>query len=347
MVNRTCSVLCVSRLLFPDRGFRFLFNKCMFILCRCTAPVLMKKTFYLPFIDPNTFLVKWCVMFNKRKINIYFRLLCVAIFLLQCQLPVFASSVSKSESAKGEKVIKKYPIFGPKYQNVEIVDSRLHGAIYYLVSGHGGPDPGATSKYNGKLLCEDEYSYDITLRLARELLSHGAMVYMITRDENDGIRDGWHLAADDDEKCYPKLSIPLDHNKRLRQRKDAVNKAYMSNKYKYHYHRMIEIHVDSRSVGEKTDVFFYHGKKSTVGQKFANNMRDTFDKKYKQYQPGRGYRGSVSGRDLYMLKYTHPVALFIELGNICNERDRKRLTMVENRQALAKWLADGCMLDFK
>jgi N-acetylmuramoyl-L-alanine amidase len=242
---------------------------------------------------------------------------------------------------------KSYTIFGKTYPEVSIVSTQLQGAIYYLVSGHGGPDPGAVMRYNGKVLCEDEYAYDITLRLARELISHSATVYMITRDDNDGIRDSWYLPPDSDEKCYPELRIPINQSLRLSQRKNAVNKLFLANKTKYRYHRMIEIHVDSRSVGQKTDVFFYYNRDSQAGKKFAQTMRSTFDKKYEVHQPGRGYHGTVSARNLYMVKYTHPVALFIELGNIKNQRDLQRLIQVSNRQALAKWLAEGCIADFK
>ena len=44
-----------------------------------------------------------------------------------------------------------------------------------------------------RLYAEDEYAYDITLRLAKELLAHGAEVYIIIQDENDGIRDDFVL----------------------------------------------------------------------------------------------------------------------------------------------------------
>jgi len=242
---------------------------------------------------------------------------------------------------------KNYDIFGKNGTEVSIVSTQLQGAIFYLVSGHGGPDPGAVVRYNGKALCEDEYAYDITLRLARELIANGATVYMVTRDDNDGIRDSWYLAPDSDEKCYPELKMPINQSLRLSQRKNAVNKLFLANKSKYRYHRMIEIHVDSRSIGQKTDVFFYYNRDSQAGKKFAQTVRSTFDKKYELHQPGRGYHGTVSARNLYMVKYTHPVALFIELGNIKNQRDLQRLIMVSNRQALAKWLAEGCIADYR
>lgn len=247
-------------------------------------------------------------------------------------------------SANSGKTVK-HEIFGDKYAQVEIVSEELNGAVYYLVSGHGGPDPGAVAKYNGKTLCEDEYAYDITLRLARFLIARGAIVYMITRDPNDGIRDGWYLAPDKDEKCYPNLTIPINQNARLKQRKDAVNELYLQNKGKYQ--RLVVIHVDSRSKGEKIDVFFYYDERSDAGKKLARNMRDTFDTKYKTHQPGRGYHGTISDRNLYMLKYSYPVATFIELGNINHERDLKRFIIDDNRQALAKWLSEGLVLDYK
>lgn len=240
---------------------------------------------------------------------------------------------------------KRFSIFGSKYQDISIESNILNGAVYFLVSGHGGPDPGAVGKYNGKLICEDEYAYDITLRLARNLLSLGATVYMITRDNNDGIRDGWYLSPDKDEKCYPNRTIPINQNRRLQQRKDAVNTLYK--KYKGNYQRLMIIHVDSRSKGENIDVFFYHDKRSKTGDKFAKNLRDTFNKKYNTHQPGRGYKGSVSSRNLYMLKYSWPVATFIELGNINHQRDIKRFIIEDNRQALANWLSEGMILDFK
>jgi N-acetylmuramoyl-L-alanine amidase len=247
--------------------------------------------------------------------------------------------------AEKEKPTKRFKIFGEKYQDVEIESNELAGAVYYLVAGHGGPDPGAVGKYKGKILCEDEYAYDITLRLARNLVAQGALVYMITRDNNDGIRDDWYLPPDKDEKCYPNLTIPSSHTPRLRQRKDAVNKLYM--KHKGQYQRMIEIHIDSRSKGEKIDVFFYHDKRSTDGKKLAKSLRDVFDEKYRKHQPGRGYHGTVSQRNLYVLKYTYPVAAFIELGNINHHRDLLRFILVDNRQALANWLSEGVVEDFR
>jgi len=256
-----------------------------------------------------------------------------------------AKSVNKTNSAKSSGKTIRYKIFGKSYENVEIKTSELKGATYYLMAGHGGPDPGAVGMYNGIQVCEDEYAYDVTIRLARKLIEKGASVYMITIDKNDGIRDQSFLKIDKDEVCYPNLKIPLSHSRRLRQRTDAVNKLYSKNRKGFH--RMIAVHVDSRSRGENIDVFFYHDKRSKTGKKAAKIIQKTFQEKYNQHQPGRGYKGTVSTRNLYVVKNTYPVAVYIELANMNHRRDIQRLIVTDNRQAVANWLAEGLVKDFK
>lgn len=244
---------------------------------------------------------------------------------------------------KGTSVVTN-SLFGEKYKDVIVTSNELKGAVYYLVSGHGGPDPGAIAKYGNYTLCEDEYAYDVTLRLARNLTEHGAAVYMITRDRNDGIRDEPFLKPDKDEICYPNIKIPLNQVLRLRQRKDAINKLYFQ--HKNDFQRMIEIHIDSRSSDENIDVFFYYDERSKTGYNTAKTLLNTFDQKYEEKQPGRGYHGSISIRNLFMVNSTYPPAVYIELGNINHARDQKRFIVTDNRQAVANWLRDGLIKDY-
>ncbi|MDD2304791.1 MAG: N-acetylmuramoyl-L-alanine amidase [Prolixibacteraceae bacterium] len=238
-----------------------------------------------------------------------------------------------------------YEIFGKKYREITIKSKELAGAIYYLESGHGGPDPGAIGNLNGHILCEDEYAYDVTLRLARNLIECGATVYLIIRDPNDGIRDEQYLAPDKDEVCYPDNEIPLSQLARLKQSTAAVNSLHALNKKKFQ--RLVVIHVDSRSEKENIDVFFYHDKGSNTGKRLANTLKETFEKKYAMHQPNRGYSGSVSDRNLYVIKNAVSPAVFIELGNINHTRDQQRFINPDNRQAVANWLRDGLIADFK
>lgn len=240
---------------------------------------------------------------------------------------------------------KNFEIFGTRNREITIKSNELNGAVYYLMSGHGGPDPGAIGKLKGHLLCEDEYAYDVTLRLAKNLIERGATIYMIIRDPNDGIRDEQFLNPDKDEVCYPNKEIPLGQLARLKQGTDAVNDLHAANKGKFQ--RLVVIHVDSRSKKENIDVFFYHDKNSNTGKKLATTLKQTFEQKYATHQPNRGYEGTVSDRNLYVTKNSFVPAVFIELGNINHTKDQQRFIIADNRQAVANWLRDGLIDDYK
>ncbi|MFP4847184.1 N-acetylmuramoyl-L-alanine amidase family protein [Winogradskyella sp. PE311] len=258
---------------------------------------------------------------------------------------VTASINRKIDSTSIKPEIKTELLFGEDYKNFTVKNDTLKNAVYYLIAGHGGPDPGAVTTYNSKLITEDEYAYDVTLRLARKLMAKGATVYIIIKDKNDGIRDQRILEVDYDEVCYPKKEIPRSQKLRLQQRTKAVNKLYL--KHKGAYQRLIVTHVDSRSVGKNIDVFFYHHKNSKNGKRLADHVHTTFKEKYAKHQPNRIYSGTVTSRSgLYLVKNTLPPMVYIELGNIRNSKDQKRILNYDNREALANWIHLGLLADY-
>lgn len=264
---------------------------------------------------------------------------------LEYRLPTVANRDEEATASNGSRT--RHNIFGPNYNWVERKDSKLAKGVFYLVSGHGGPDPGAIGTREGHRLMEDEYAYDITLRLARVLIEHGATAHMIIRDPDDGIRDEKWLKSDTHETAYPSQTIPRSQVQRLRQRAEAVNQLYERRPGPGLHHRVVVIHVDSRAEDNRVDVFFYHHQASRMGKRLAHNIRDTFEANYRRHQPDRGYRGTVTTRSLYMLNATVPPAVFIELGNIRNPRNQYRFIDHRNRQALAEWIAEGLMRDYR
>ena len=264
---------------------------------------------------------------------------------IECDIDLDKNNTSNeplkpSKSSEDKYVFDK--IFGQKYSSVKTLDYSLKNKVFYVVSGHGGPDPGAICTSVEEDMCEDEYAYDVSLRLARDLMQHGAIVHMIVQDPNDGIRDEQFLECDKDETCMSNQIIPLNQLARLNQRAAAINQLYK--KYKsqgINDQRAIIIHVDSRGKNQKQDVFFYHLEGSKSGQKMAENLHKTFDKMYDKHQKNRGYEGFVESRGLYMLRNTLPPAVYVELANIRNKYDHKRLIYASNRQALANWMFEA------
>lgn len=64
-------------------------------------------------------------------------------------LPPLKKGTSASVSPKavvGKKRVVRERLFGKKLADVTVTSNRLQGACFYVVSGHGGPDPGAIGK---------------------------------------------------------------------------------------------------------------------------------------------------------------------------------------------------------
>lgn len=242
---------------------------------------------------------------------------------------------------------KSYAIFGKKHANISLKSEKLVGAVYYIIAGHGGPDPGAMAKYKDNNICEDEYAYDIALRLAKNLLEQGAIVHVVISDPNDGIRDTEILACDKDEICYPNQTIPFTQKERLQQRSDAINNLY-DEYYKagIDYQCLIEIHIDSRPVKQRIDLFFYHQPDDILSKQLNQDLYNIFKEKYKIHRKKGEYYGSVSARDLHMLRESKPMSAFIEVANMQNIEDQKRIVIPSNRQAIADWLSEGLLEDY-
>jgi len=257
-------------------------------------------------------------------------------FLIEGRLYVLPS--------KDRSVIE--PLLGDRWAKVAPLDDQLQGAVFYLMSGHGGPDPGGMGKLKGRTLCEDEYAYDVTLRFGRRLMEHGAKVYFVVQDRNDGIRDDRYLKPDSDEVSYLGKRILASQRARLEQRVDIVNSLYRKDSAAT-YKRCLAIHVDARMKAEDIDIFFYYQSGNALGKRTALTLRDTIRENYRENQPGRVYKGTVTTRGLYVLNHSRAPLVFIELGNIHHARDQVRLLEANNRQAVANWLCEGVLADVR
>ena len=248
--------------------------------------------------------------------------------------------ISKPSLKKHGATENNFSIFGKKYANVKMKSNKLKGKVFYIVSGHGGPDPGAIAKKNGKRLHEDEYAYDIGLRLTKNLISYGAKAYMIIRDPDDGIREENYLKPSQDERCWPNEPIPLDQVERLQQRANAINRLYAQNqKQGAKSQELLMLHLDSRDVKKQIEMFFYYKKNNQKSKNLALKLQKTVKGKYSKQ--GKNYNGVVKTRDLFMLRETKPTSVYVEVGNMQNANDQRRFIPASNRQAIANWIFDG------
>ena len=238
-------------------------------------------------------------------------------------------------------------IFGARFSDITRTSDNLVGAAFYIIAGHGGPDPGAITRIGNRTLHEVEYNYDFALRLARNLMMHGATVHIIIQaPPNVGIRDERYLQNHRNQTALGE-EIPRGQMDRLRQRVRAVNNLYRIDRQHYTYIRAIEIHIDSRNPRQQIDLFMYYHSDEPRARSTAYTLLREMERQYRRHQPNRGFSGHVSHRNLYILREMTPPAIMIEVGNFQNERDRRRILDHNNRQAVANWLTNGFIEDFR
>src|SRR5690625_7737207 len=88
-------------------------------------------------------------------------------------LPLCGAGADTDGRGGSPKVVE-YPVFGENYARVPIRDEKLKGAVYYLIAGHGGPDPGAITRYGNRTVSEHAYGYDVNRTMATGDLQDGA-----------------------------------------------------------------------------------------------------------------------------------------------------------------------------
>ena len=262
----------------------------------------------------------------------------------KADLSIPSPTTDNPESVVAGSGKRVFPIFGKDFEHTPLVSNKLKGKVFYIVGGHGGPDPGAMTKRGGRSLCEDEYAYDVALRLCRKLVSHGATTYMINRDPNDGIRSGNYLPCDTDEVLWGNIKMDVRQKTRLTQRSEVINELYEKHRLQgVSDQKSIIIHVDSRNTKQRIDLFFYHHPNSPESKVVAQQLHRKMRQKYKKYRKNGEYHGTVTGRDLHMLRETKPPSVYVELANIRNSYDQQRIILESNRRALADWLLEGLM----
>jgi N-acetylmuramoyl-L-alanine amidase len=239
--------------------------------------------------------------------------------------------------------------YGSVYRSFEVTSTQLENCIFYLSAGHGGPDPGTIGVREGETICEDEYSLDITLRLARELERNGARVVVVIQDE--GVRDRKFLPGDSDEVFANGQTIADDLKTRLKQRTSLVNRIY-ANTPEINHQRFLSIHIDFRS-NDQTHVDFdlYHHESSRDGQELASILQQTISQNYSSRLGGRNFVGKIIAqpeeKSFFVIRETKMPAVLLELANINNELDQLRFIVIDSRQRIAEWLCDGLILDWQ
>ncbi|MEK7600807.1 MAG: N-acetylmuramoyl-L-alanine amidase [Patescibacteria group bacterium] len=222
----------------------------------------------------------------------------------------------------------------------------LYGWMIVLDPGHGGSDPGASGMFSGQRVVEDEYVYDVALRVQRIIKSMGGVAVLTIQDKKTGERSlpAQEVFPDEGEEVYTaRTTVVRAGTWGLNQRLVFGNSWYR--KYPKHHRAWISIHFDV--VGRKKEI---EGVRIIKGGSKSNQLAETLWGSFAERKWLREHAPVVQNGDRqYGLRSLHILnggnkfqeKVLIELGNFNNTADVWRVRNPVTREAYAAAIANA------
>jgi len=213
---------------------------------------------------------------------------------------------------RGTKIVMpdamETPIFEGELASLEIKDSILKNAVFYVLIDNGkDANEGAKNSKDG-----------IAVRMARKLLQSSARVYLLNSSSNDSL------------DLIDFVSV--------------INKKYL--KHSGDYQRLLVINTDDIGTKSKTDVTVYHYAESEEGKKFADNILKVFGKNTIKYKSLNEYAEVfIDAKNIAFAKNILPTITFIDMGTK-GAKDKKTLKVTTDKKNIADLITNGILSDY-
>jgi len=222
----------------------------------------------------------------------------------------------------------------------------LHGWVVVLDPGHGGMDPGASGIFQGKRVVEDEYVFDVALRVRRMIQARGGLAIMTTTDRV-GERSWEPFIVFPDmrtERFTTDGTVVRAGTAGLRRRLRLGNS--IKQKYPRHRQAWISIHFDVRGRGGDDGVRIIA---ADTELQIAKSLERSFGnaKRLRDDDPVVESGDRDHGiRRLFILSGENRIKekVLIELGNFKNESDVWRIRNHVVREAYAKAITEALVV---
>ncbi|MEK7464742.1 MAG: N-acetylmuramoyl-L-alanine amidase [Patescibacteria group bacterium] len=220
----------------------------------------------------------------------------------------------------------------------------LYGWVVVVDPGHGGADPGSSRILRGERVTENEYVYDVSLRVQRLIRERQGLALLTTKNGGGEQNASPSKIVVDrrDERFALDGTLVRAGKSGLSKRVEFGNQV--SRRYPKHRQAWISIHFDV--VGSSSDVQGIRIISADSSSRFVAALESTFRRvgrlreKHPVVESGDDAHGI---RNLYVLRSVNRIKdrVLIELGNFLNDDDLWRIRNPEVRELYAKEIASA------
>ena len=228
----------------------------------------------------------------------------------------------------------------------------LKGWKVVIDPGHGGRDPGAivsnTDGVNRSVyVVEDEYVYDIALRVYERLRLHGAQVELTVISPNHLIRENTPASVTfvhEQNEVYNDARINRKRDPAVRPKLNNIGqRVAIANRFFRRARRgkslFVSLHADNSPKRPKGPLVIYlnrNGKIDTRSRRFARVMQKALDEPNLPAQ--------IAGRSLAVLRDNRAYAeILVEIRNVHDKGEAWALRFHRNRQKDAERIVKGVL----
>lgn len=222
-------------------------------------------------------------------------------------------------------------IFEEELAQLNHKSEKLKDAVIYLISGSDLLDETPTN---------NSVTEEINKRLAKELIVHGAKVYMISSEkERIPVKSG-NLENGATEGAMAGLEQMQDYL-------ETINKKFLQHSGKYQ--RLLITRVKGEITNSYCDVSIYHHVASKDGKRIANNIQNLFQEQSIARKTVDQYKEIFTDKhNLYLAKNALPAITLIELETSSEKSLANKNTMIvrSNKALFTDLIANGVLNDY-
>jgi len=244
-------------------------------------------------------------------------------------IPYGEDSYKNTAIAVTAQKSKEESIFSAELATISPKSSKLKNAVIYLISGN---DLNQTSPSINRATDE------ITVNLARELMIHGAQVYIIKSELKEKVNFDRQVFTNKTEGAMAPIS-------QMEEYVDVINKKYLKHQGKYQ--RLLITRANDNITEKHCKVSVYHHNTSENGKSIASNIQRVFKKNSVQSKSFKKYTEVFTNKNnLYLAKNALPAITLIDIHNDKKSTIEDALLIDSSKEVLSNLITSGVLSDY-